>query len=279
MGVVKLNFIPRGKTAKAQALETLGYNGTRPGKDGEEIDRKLFGHGGGEYTSQQTVQMIYDSPVNTYFFRMMNSPDPKTENKDRKLDLRLHTTQLVEWLERRLNREIPFIGAEHNDHTDIPHVHAILLIPRRGREMLIDRAMIKDLIEYATKMALEQQKDLTQEIELNALPAVQSAVQPEVQKTKENHLTQPPVFIAAGEVKQVFKQTPARSVKEHPQSCTHCQARQSVVKLQSGVMWCKYRCKIKFISFPREAKHWRHVYRLGDRNYKNNCAQAFIPNA
>ena len=241
MAVVVLNFIPRGKTAKAEALETLGYNGTRPGKEEEEIDRKLFGHGG-EYTSDQALQMIDEAPGNTYFFRMIVSPDPNSENKDRNLDLRLITTQLVEWLEGRLDREISFIGAEHNDHTDIPHIHSIALIQRRGREMLIDRAMIKDLIAYATKMSLEQQKDLTQEIELNVLPAVRSAVQPEVQKIKENHLTQPPVFIAAGEVKQVFKQTPARSVKEHPQSCTHCQVRQSVVKLQSGVRWCK-QCK------------------------------------
>jgi hypothetical protein len=238
MAVVVLNFIPRGKTAKAEALETLGYNGTRPGREEEEIDRKLFGHGG-EYTSEQALQMIDEAPANTYFFRMIVSPDPNSENKDRNLDLRLITTQLVEWLEGRLNREIPFIGSEHNDHTDIPHIHSIALIQRRGREMLIDVAMLKDLIAYATEMSLEQQKDLTQEIGLNVLPAVQSAGQPEVKKTKENHRTQSPVFIAAGEVKQVFKQSPAENIKEHPQSCTHCQARQSVVKLRSGVKWCK----------------------------------------
>jgi hypothetical protein len=27
----------------------------------------------------------------------------------------------------------------------------------------------------------------------------------------------------------------------------------------TGSGWCKYRCKIKFISFPREAKHWRQI--------------------
>src|SRR5687767_8957302 len=107
MAIVKLNFIPRGKTAKAQAKETLGYNGKRPGKNAEEIDRKLFGHGG-EYTSDQALQMINEAPANTYFFRMMVSPDPNTENKDKNLDLRLLTTQMVEWLEGRLNREIPF---------------------------------------------------------------------------------------------------------------------------------------------------------------------------
>ena len=139
---------------------------------------------------------------------------------------------------REAQREIPFIGAEHNDHTDIPHIHSIALIQRRGREMLIDRDTIDALREYATKMALQQKQDLTQEIEFNVLPAVQ----PAVQKTKENSLTQPPVFIAGGEAKQVFKQTPTRSVKQHPQSCTNCQARQSVVKLKSGIKWCK-QCK------------------------------------
>jgi len=46
MAVVELNFIPSGKTAKVQAKETLGYNGRRSGKDAEEVDRRLFGHGG-----------------------------------------------------------------------------------------------------------------------------------------------------------------------------------------------------------------------------------------
>src|SRR5687768_16324853 len=100
MAVVVLNFIPKGKTAKAEAKETLGYNGTRPGKEEEEIDRKLFGHGG-EYASEQALQMIDEAPANTYFFRMIVSPDPNTENKDKNLDLRLLTTQMVEWLEDR----------------------------------------------------------------------------------------------------------------------------------------------------------------------------------
>jgi ribosomal protein L37AE/L43A len=234
MAVVVLNFIPKGKTAKAQALETLGYNGTRPGREEEEIDRKLFGHGG-EYTSDQALQMIDEAPANTYFWRLIVSPDPNSENKDRNLDLRLLTTQMVDWLETRLNRDIPFIGAEHNDHTDIPHIHAIALIQRRGREMLIDRAMTKDLIKYATKMSLEQQKDLSQEIELNVLPAVA----PAVQKPKENHLTQPPVFIARGEAKQVFKHSSVKRLPQQAHSCSNCQARQSVIKLKSGVMWCK----------------------------------------
>ena len=237
MAVVKLNYIPRGKTAKAQAKETLGYNGTRPGKDAEEIDRKLFGHGG-EYTSDQALQMIDEAPANTLFFRMMSSTDPKIENKDKNLDLRLHTTQLVEWLEGRLNREIPFIGAEHNDHTDIPHVHAILLIPRRGREMLIDKVIINDLIEYATKMALEQKKDLSQEIELNVLPAVA----PAVQQTKENYIYNPIVIDGRPphqKAKQVFKHSPVKRLSQQAHSCSHCQARQSVIQLKSGVMWCK----------------------------------------
>ena len=217
MAVVILNFIPRGKTAKAQAKETLGYNGTRPGMEEEEIDRQLFGHGG-EYTSDQALQMIDEAPANTYFFRMIVSPDPNTENKDKNLDLRLLTTQMVEWLEGRLNRQIPFIGAEHNDHTDIPHIHSIAFIQRRGREMLIDRSMIKDLIEYATKMSLQQQQDLTQEIELNVLPAA-IAVNPKSKRQKKIIITQSAGFDRRGRSKTHFQtHTPAKRIQQHPQS-------------------------------------------------------------
>jgi hypothetical protein len=228
MAVVVLNFIPKGKTAKAQAKETLGYNGTRPGKDEEEIDRTLFGHGG-EYTSEQALQMIDEAPPNTYFWRIIVSPDPNSENKDKNLDLWLLTTQLVAWLEGRLNREIPFIGAEHDDHTNIPHIHAIALIQRRGREMLVDRETIYALIEYATQMSLQQQQDLTEKIELLPTPAVQ--------KEKGNF-----IFLSAGmadrKAKHIYTPKPSKQMQQPTQSCGNCQARQSVVELKSGVRWC-----------------------------------------
>jgi hypothetical protein len=163
----EFNYIPRMKREngkwikqdiKAAAKATLGYIAHRVGKEKEKMERTLFGHGGA-LTDEQVERMIDEAPDNTYFFRLILSPDPNGENQERNLDLRKLTKDIVEFLEKRLDREnLPFIGAEHNDHTDIPHVHALILIQRMGREMLIDRETINAVRELATERALGQKQ-------------------------------------------------------------------------------------------------------------------------
>src|SRR3954466_11058115 len=175
----EFKYIPRMKkengkwikqNIKDAAKATLGYIAHRVGKEKEKMDRTLFGHGGA-LTEEQVERMIDEAPDNTYFFRLILSPDPNGENKERNLDLWKLTKDIVEFLEQRLNREnLPFIGAEHNDHTDIPHVHALILIPRRGKEMLFDKATINAVRELATKRALGQKQDRQN---TRALPPVQ----------------------------------------------------------------------------------------------------------
>src|SRR3954454_2770854 len=164
----EFNYIPRRKREngkwvkqdmKAAAKATLGYIGHRVGKEKEKMDRTIFGHGGA-LTDEQVERMIDEAPDNTYFFRLILSPDPNGENQERNLDLWKLTKDIVELLEQRLNREnIPFIGAEHNDHTDIPHVHALILIQRMGKEMLIDKETINAVRKLATERALAQKQD------------------------------------------------------------------------------------------------------------------------
>ena len=144
---------------KAAAKEKLGYIAHRVGKEKEKMERTLFGHGG-PLTEEQVERMIDEAPDNTYFFGLILSPDPNGENQERNLDLWKLTKDIVELLEQRLNREnIPFIGAEHNDHTDIPHVHALILIQRIEKEMLIDKVTINAVRELATQRALGQKRD------------------------------------------------------------------------------------------------------------------------
>src|SRR3954466_3145628 len=164
----EFKYIPRMKkengkwvkqNIKATAKATLGYIGHRVGKEKEKMDRTLFGHGGA-LTDEQVERMIDEAPDNTYFFRLILSPDPNRENQERNLDLWKLTKDIVELLEQRLGREnLPFIGAEHNDHTDIPHVHALILIQRMGKEMLIDKETINAVRALATERALGQKRD------------------------------------------------------------------------------------------------------------------------
>jgi hypothetical protein len=154
---IGLNYIPRNKHARKSAKATLGYNETRLGKDGAEIERQLFGKSG-PLTKEQAERQIKFAPRNTYFWRMKLSPDPNGENAEKILDLWELTRDAVRWLEERLGRvgEIGLIGAEHNDHTEIAHIHAILLIERRGQEKILTKDDINEFREAVGKMALEK---------------------------------------------------------------------------------------------------------------------------
>jgi hypothetical protein len=93
---------------------------------------------------------------------MIISPDPEKEDKEKDLDLWELTKETVRWLEQHLGkdgipRDIPFIAAEHNDHGNLlpdgtprRHIHALMLIQRKGREMLITEETIAAMME-ATK--------------------------------------------------------------------------------------------------------------------------------
>jgi hypothetical protein len=166
---------------KAAAKATLGYNAHRVGREKEKMERTLFGHGGA-LTDEQVERMIDAAPDNTYFFRLILSPDPNGENQERNLDLWKLTKDIVEFLEQRLGREnIPFIGAEHNDHTDIPHVHALILIQRMGKEILIDKETINAVRNLATKRALEQKQDRQNVQELAAVQRQKRLFIPQLQ--------------------------------------------------------------------------------------------------
>jgi hypothetical protein len=154
-----LNYIPRGPKAKASARHFLGYIGERPGKDEEKANRLLFGNIG-TYTKEQAEELLQTASQNTYFWRLILSPDPNTEDKDKTLDLWDLTREAVSFLEKKLERnglprDIPFIGAEH-EHTDIRHIHAVLLIKRFGREKLITPEILAEFKTFIEQKAATQ---------------------------------------------------------------------------------------------------------------------------
>jgi hypothetical protein len=201
----EFNYIPRMKKEngkwvkqdiKAAAKATLGYIGHRVGKEKEKMDRTLFGHGGA-LIDEQVERMIDEAPDNTYFFRLILSPDPNGENQERNLDLWKLTKDIVEFLEQRLGREnLPFIGAEHNDHTDIPHVHALILIQRMGKEMLIDKDTINAVRKMATDRALGQKQDRQNTRALRSVQKQQRIFLPRLQD--QEYASEPLDLVACG---------------------------------------------------------------------------------
>src|SRR3954469_9426215 len=149
MAIDKLKYVRPGKSAAVRAKAMLAYIG----RDKEERPRVLFGHDG-VFTKEQAEEMIDNAPKNTYFWSLILSPDKKTENIGKKLNLRKLTKEFIEFLEVRLNRpDIPFIAAEHNN-TDNPHTHTIFLLQRQGRELMITPKMLREFYQKATEIAL-----------------------------------------------------------------------------------------------------------------------------
>src|SRR3954471_21559506 len=171
---------------KKNAKATLGYNETRLGKDGAEIERQLFGKSG-PLTKEQAERQIKFAPPNTYFWRMKLSPDPNGENAGKTLDLWELTRDAVRWLEERLGREgeIRLIGAEHNDHTEIAHIHAILLIERKGREKILTKDDINAFREAVGKMALDKKLDRQLAVEQQVVQQQQQQEQQQQQQRRQ----------------------------------------------------------------------------------------------
>src|SRR4051812_43660206 len=153
MPFLKLKYIHWGKNSKTKAENALGYNCDKKKEEG----RILFDQNGKPMTEEEAIAKIVMAPKNVLFWKMILSPDVKTENIGKTLDLWILTKKLVEYLKTKLNRDIPLIGAVHNN-TDNPHVHALLLIERHGWEMLITKPMIAEMKALAAGQALEQQQ-------------------------------------------------------------------------------------------------------------------------
>jgi hypothetical protein len=221
------NYIPRNKFARAKAKKTLGYNETRKGKDGEEIERKLFGKHG-PLTREQAELIIESASNKTYFFRWILSPDLNEENGEKDLDLWQLARDGVRWLEERLKRqgEIQLIGAEHNDHTGIPHIHAILLIERHGRQLILNQKDIDDFREVVHKLALEQRHNRQQGREIEAQMATQAP---------QRHHETPPQSRKALLGHQTVRE-PLLNIR--PSQCMVCHSEKVVELLKAGEARC-----------------------------------------
>ena len=159
-----LSYIRRSNHMRRQAKAHLGYIGNRPGRDGEELERTLFGKGFGAYTPEQVRQLIDQAPDNTLFWRLILNPDPVLENAGKSLDLRALTADAVKWLEKRLGteelpRDIPFVAAIHDDHSPKAHVHGILFMSRQGREKPITPEILNEFRAAVSAMAIQQQRE------------------------------------------------------------------------------------------------------------------------
>jgi ribosomal protein S27AE len=122
------------------AKKSIRYITHRRDRDGKRVTRALFGKDGGS-NKREAYEAIDKAPRNMRFFRMMISPDPKTEDTLKDLDLREITEQTMLALQKKFPRQhITYFAALHPDHTDKRHVHLVALIwgriPKKHLAML-----------------------------------------------------------------------------------------------------------------------------------------------
>jgi hypothetical protein len=155
MAIVKATYTKSSAGAKA----SIRYIEHRPGKEGEKITRPLFGSDGlmGRW---QAYRMIDEAEKGSNFFRFVISPDPQQEDTNKDLHLRDITEKTMQRLEERLQKEVQWVAAEHNDHAPHRHVHLVAVVS--GRLTVQD---FQTLRETATQACLEQryERDLERE--------------------------------------------------------------------------------------------------------------------
>jgi hypothetical protein len=142
--------------SKARMKAAVRYIEHRAGREGEKVTRELYGIDG-TLDRQQAYQMIDEAEKGTAFFRIVLSPDPAREDTGKDLHLQELTRQTILTLEERLKIEVPYVAAEHDDHTDHRHVHVLAMV--RGR---LNTKDLEALRTTATEAALfqRQEKDL-----------------------------------------------------------------------------------------------------------------------
>src|SRR6266566_1822834 len=111
MAIVKASYTRNSRTAKAATR----YIENRPGKDGARIVRTLF-KADGKVERGEVYSMIDQADKNSYFFRLVISPDPKREDSDKNLVLRALTEKTMASLEDRFQEPLPWVAAVHADH-------------------------------------------------------------------------------------------------------------------------------------------------------------------
>jgi ribosomal protein L37AE/L43A len=218
MAVVKASYTKSGGDAKA----SIRYIAHRPGKEGAEISRKLFGIDG-LMGREHAYRFIDEAEEGSLFYRFILSPDPKLEDTRRDLHLRDMTEKTMRVLERRLKQEIAWVAAEHDDHAPNRHVHVVAVV--KGKLHIPD---FEAMCERATEAALFQrrERDFVRE------------QQPRRWLTRDQYASGFPQEFALSRAKNVGRQYARMRPANTLQICFHCGHLQ-VKPVFKGVQTCR----------------------------------------
>lgn len=150
MAVVKINFINTKRDKQVVAKDHVRYIQYRRGKDGEKINRELFGSYG-PMERRHAFAIIDQFDQRSTYFRIVFSPDPDKEDTQKDLLLPEITAQMMD-IEDCLGKPIAWVAAVHADHTEKRHVHVLAIADVR----LLPAGEMRKM---ATEMCLEQRRE------------------------------------------------------------------------------------------------------------------------
>src|SRR5918999_2707844 len=152
------------------ALATLNYIATRENQQGEGMNRTLFGRER-TYQLEEAIEIVNAIQMKQLrLWHVIWSPAPAEGiNEKKDLDLRKVARETMKYLQT-IDPTMEFIVAEHNDHSDIPHVQGLVFV-----NGWISRDTLIEMGKVALQEALEQRKSLYRGIDL--IPLLQQSVQ------------------------------------------------------------------------------------------------------
>jgi rubrerythrin len=145
--------VKRGEGEKGRAKATIRYIQHRRDRNGERVNRTLFGYDGA-LTREQAYRMIDEARNRTIFYRIVLSPAPAKEDRLRDLNLTDLTISTMLELEERLGKQIQFVATIHDDHSPHRHVHTLVLV--EGKRLT--KEDFQALREKTTEQALSQRR-------------------------------------------------------------------------------------------------------------------------
>lgn len=151
MAIIKATFTKKITGAKA----SVRYIEHRPGQDGARASRILFGKEG-TLTRQEAYQQM-DAAARVKrctFYRIVISPDQRTEDSQRDLKLPEVTSRTMQTLEEQVKMSIQWVAAEHVDHAPHRHVHVVAVVPRK-----LEAHELQALRKTASQACLEQRQE------------------------------------------------------------------------------------------------------------------------
>jgi hypothetical protein len=168
------------------AVATLNYIATPENQQGEEMSRTLFGK---ERTYQLEDARAFVNALQMKQLRLWHvtwSPAPiKGINEKKDLDVRKIARETMKYLQR-IDSTMEFIVAEHNDHSDIPHVQGLVFV-----NGWISRDDLIEMGKIALQEALTQRKSLGRGIDL--VPLLQQSVQRSLQNSRSTERSLAPL--------------------------------------------------------------------------------------